>query len=161
MSLNIQEYVLSEQDLQAAAIEVKKYAAWYNQTAVKMRVTKNNSYELPSISPVAANMINVWLDGAQPSPKSLEDLIAALEDFAHSAPRVTVTLAAPPPNSLKQTIAAWFRKNVDPNTLVSFKFNATILGGMVVVYGSHVYDWSFKRQILASREKFPEVLRNV
>jgi F0F1-type ATP synthase delta subunit len=84
-----------------------------------------------------------------------------LEDFSDSAPRVTVTLAAPAPNSLKQTIALWFRENIAPNTLVNFKFNSTILGGMVVVYGSRIYDWSFRRQILVSREKFPEVLRNV
>jgi hypothetical protein len=32
---------------------------------------------------------------------------------------------------------------------------------MVVVHGSRIYDWSFRRQILATREKFPEVLRNV
>jgi hypothetical protein len=155
------KYILSEQDLKAAALEVKKYANWYNQTAVKMKVTKNNSYELPAVSPEATNIINEWLAGNPPTSKSLDDLILALEGFAHDAPRVTITLAAPPPNSLKQTLAAWFRQNIAPNTLVNFKFNATILGGMVVVYGSHIYDWSFRRQILAAREKFPEVLRNV
>ena len=50
---------------------------------------------------------------------------------------------------------------VAPDVLVNFQFNATILGGMVVRYGSHVYDWSFRRQILAKRDTFPEVLRRV
>jgi hypothetical protein len=158
---DFQKYVLSEQDLKAVVLEVKKYANWYNQTAVKMKVTKNNSYELPAISTQATNIINEWLAGNPPSSKSLDDLILALDDFGYKAPRVTITLAAPPPNSLKQTLAAWFRQNVAPNALINFKFNATILGGMVVVYGSHVHDWSFRRQILAARAKFPEVLRNV
>jgi hypothetical protein len=161
MSLTLQKYVLSEQDLKVATLEVKKYATWYNQTAVKMRVTKNNTYELPPISPEATNIVNEWLEGNPPSSKSLDELIAAMEDFAYLASHVTITLAAPPPNSLKQTLADWFRENINPNALVNFKFNATILGGMVVIYGSHVYDWSFRRQILTSREKFPEALRNV
>jgi hypothetical protein len=161
VSLNIRNYVYSQQDLKAAILEVKKYTTWFNQTEVKMRVTKNNSYELPTISPVATNIINEWLDGKPPDAKSLENLIAALEDFEAAAPRVTITLAAPPPGSLKQTITEWFRQNVDPNILVNFKFNGTILGGMVVSYGSHVHDWSFRRQVLSSRAKFPEVLRNV
>jgi hypothetical protein len=161
MSLNLQNHIYTQQDLKAAIIEVKKYASWFSQTAIKMRVTKNNEYELPVIAPTATIIINEWLEGNPPSQKSLESLIVALEEYEATAPRVTITLAAPPPGSLKQTITLWFRKNVDPNMLVNFKFNATILGGMVVSYGSHVYDWSFRRQILASREKFPEVLRRV
>jgi hypothetical protein len=161
VSLNIRNYVYSQQDLKAAILEVKKYTTWFNQTEVKMRVTKNNSYELPEISPVATNIINEWLEGKPPDAKSLEKLIATLEDFEAAAPRVTITLAAPPPGSLKQTITEWFRQNVDPNILVNFKFNGTILGGMVVSYGSHVHDWSFRRQVLSARTKFPEVLRNV
>jgi hypothetical protein len=161
MKPGFEKYILSEQDLKAAILEVKKYSTWYNQTAVKMKVTNNNSYEPPVISAVATIIINDWLGGNQPTPKAIDELITALEDFADTAPRVTVTLAAPAPNSLKQTIALWFRENIAPNTLVNFKFNSTILGGMVVVYGSRIYDWSFRRQILVSREKFPEVLRNV
>jgi hypothetical protein len=161
MKPNFENHVLSEQDLKAVILEVKKYATWFNQTAVKMKVTNNNSYDIPSISTPATNIINEWLNGNPPNPKSLDELIVALEDFASSAPRVSVTLAAPPTNSLKLTIATWFRQNISPNTLVNFKFNSTILGGMVVVHGSRIYDWSFRRQILATREKFPEVLRNV
>jgi hypothetical protein len=161
VSLNLQNHIYTQQDLKAAIIEVKKYNSWFNQASIKMRVTKNNNYELPEISPVATIIINEWLEGNPPSQKNLEALVVALEDYEATAPRVTITLAAPPPNSLKQTITTWFRKNVDENLLVNFKFNATILGGMVVSYGSHVYDWSFRRQILASREKFPEVLKNV
>jgi hypothetical protein len=161
MSLNLQSYIYTQQDLKAAITEVKKYSSWFNQAAIKMRVTKNNEYELPVIAPTATIIINEWLEGNPPSQKSLEALIEELEEYESIAPTVTITLAAPPPNSLKLSITGWFRQNVDAKMLVNFKFNATILGGMVVSYGSHVYDWSFRRQILASREKFPEVLRRV
>ena len=70
-------------------------------------------------------------------------------------------MAGPAPAQLKQKIVEWCRKNIDGDILVDFRFNATLLGGMVVKWGSHVYDWSFKRQLMAARAKFPEVLRNV
>jgi hypothetical protein len=158
---NFQNHVLSVDDLKSVILEVRKYITWFNQTEIKMKVTKNNSYELPAISATATEIINEWLAGNAPAQKNLDELMAALEDFEASAPRVTITLAAPPPNSLKKSLADWFRQNVSPNMLVNFKFNGTILGGMVVSYKSHIYDWSFRRQVLSSREKFPEVLRRV
>jgi hypothetical protein len=155
-----QNHVLSVDDLKSVILEVRKYITWFSQTEIKMKVTKDNSYELPAISATATEVINEWLNGNPPTQKNLEGLLLALEDFEASAPRVTITLAAPPPNSLKQSLSGWFRQNVSPNMLVNFKFNGTILGGMVISYKSHIYDWSFRRQVLANREKFPEVLRN-
>jgi hypothetical protein len=161
MKLSLQDNVTSTQDLKAVILEVRKYAKWFNQTSVKMRTTKGSSYQPPAISPPAANLINECVEGKQVSQEKLDELTAVLEDFEATAPRVSIALAAPPPSDLRQTLTGWFRKNIDPNTLVDFSFNATMLGGMVVQYGSHVYDWSFKRQILAAREHFPEVLRHV
>jgi F0F1-type ATP synthase delta subunit len=96
-----------------------------------------------------------------PKKIRLDKLIETLEDYGTSAPIITITLAAPAPNSLKKTLIDWCRKNIAPNALIDFRFNATMLGGMVVQYGSRIYDWSFRRQILAARDKFPEILRNV
>jgi F0F1-type ATP synthase delta subunit len=70
-------------------------------------------------------------------------------------------LAAPPSNGIKKTLVAWCRKNIATDILVNFDFNSTLLGGMVVRYGSHVFDWSFRRKILEEHSKFPGVLRNV
>jgi hypothetical protein len=53
MKPSFEKFVLGEHDLKAAILEVKKYSTWYNQTAVKMKVTNNNSYDPPVIS--AAN----------------------------------------------------------------------------------------------------------
>jgi hypothetical protein len=159
--INLQDNIYSREDLREVILEVKKYAGWYAQTAIKMQVTKNNTYEEPAFSPVAVNIINQWAKENPISQKSLDALIQALEDYAKSAPVITITLAAPVPNSLKKVLVEWCRKNIAPNALIDVRFNATMLGGMVVQYGSHIHDWSFRRQILAERGKFPEVLRRV
>jgi hypothetical protein len=159
--INLQDNIYSREDLREVILEVKKYAGWYAQTAIKMQVTKNNTYEEPAFSPVAVSIINQWAKENPISQKSLDALIQALEDYAKSAPVITITLAAPVPNSLKKVLVEWCRKNIAPNALIDVRFNATMLGGMVVQYGSHIHDWSFRRQILAERGKFPEVLRRV
>ena len=153
--------VSSRQDLKAVIRELQAYLHWLSQNEIKQAVTKQTFGEQPSLSPAAQEIINSSQDGQAPTKESLAKLVEELEAFAAKAPFVSVTLAAPASASLKQAIVSWFRQNTRPDLLVDFNFNATMLGGMVVRYGSHVFDGSFKRKILANRAKFPEVLRNV
>ena len=161
MKFNLQPNLSSRQDFQAAVLEIKKYARWFSQASIKQQVANSPPSQQPAVSEVAADLINQWHAGKPASPQSFDELVKELEDFAAKAPFVTVTLAAPAPNKLRAELVDWFRQNVRSDLLIDFNFNATMLGGMVVRYGSHVFDWSFKRQILAARNKFPEVLRHV
>lgn len=160
-SLKLSEDIATRQDLQTVTLEVKNYAAWAEHAAVKKQVTKAAKSDPPAISAAAAGMINQWQAGKDTAGQSLDGLIKSLEDFAAAAPHATITLAAPAPAKLKHDIVGWFRTAVRPDMLVDFKFDSTMLGGMMVACGSRVFDWSFKRQILAGRDKFPEVLKNV
>ncbi len=142
-------------------LEVREYARWFSQAAIKQRVNAGQTAETPAITPAATELILQWAPKEQLNSKRLDELIAALEALKETAPSMTITLAAQAPGDLKKTLVGWCRQNISPDILVSFKFNATILGGMVVRFGSHVFDWSFRRQILASRAQFPEILRRV
>jgi hypothetical protein len=161
MSFELPADVVSFQDLQILILEVERYSQWFSQAAVKQRVAKDSSSQPPVISPSAAEIIKLWGQKNEASQKSLDGLISSLKQLETKAPKFSVTLAAPPSGGLKKELAAWFRTNVSPNALVNFSFNRAILGGMVVSFGSHTYDWSFRRQILTGREKFAEVLRYV
>jgi F0F1-type ATP synthase delta subunit len=161
MKLNLQDSVYSPQDLKAIILEVRKYAHWAAQYTVKMRVSNDKSDLTPTISQTTTKIIKEWAEQNPLNEKSIGELISSLEALEANSPRITITLPAAPGNSLKKTLVMWFRQNIDADILVDFHFNSTLLGGMVVRYGSHVYDWSFRRQILAARERFPEVLRRV
>ena len=161
MKLNLQTSVSSRQDLKAVIIELQRYVHWFSQNDIKQKVASQQFEGQPELSAAAHDLIGQW-HGAKPATQaSLAQLIKALEEFAAKALFVSVTLAAPASASLRQAIVGWFRQNVRSDLLVDFNFNATMLGGMVVRYGSHVFDWSFKRQVLANRSKFPEILRHV
>ncbi len=161
MKLNLQAKVSSPQDLRAITLEVRQYAQWFSQYSIKKRVSSSKSDAPPPMSETGVALIKELTDSKQLSQAGLDELIAALENLETTSPRITITLAAAAPNSLKKTLVAWCREQIEPNILVDFRFNSTLLGGMVVRYGSHVYDWSFRRQILAARGSFPEILRRV
>ncbi len=161
MNLELPDSVLSAQDLKALIQDVQNYARWFSQNSIKAKVTGQMPTEPLVVSDAAAGLI---ADAAKEKPHdtaSLDALLLNLKNLESTLPRVTITLAALPAGSLKKALAGWCRQNISKNILVDFRFNATILGGMVVRYGSHVHDWSFRRQILAARSKFPEVLRHV
>ncbi len=161
MKLVLPDSVSSLQDIRVIVVEVRGYARWYSHDALKKRFDTKHTSEPPVISSATTALMQEWHAGKPVGQASLDKLIAVLEDFETTAPSVAITLAAPPNSGLKKTLVSWCRANIAPTVLVSFEFNTTLLGGMVVRSGSHIYDWSFRRQILEAREHFPEVLRNV
>jgi hypothetical protein len=142
-------------------MDVHDYARWFAHESIKSHVDVEHMSDPPTMSPATTELIYEWGAKKSITEQSLAELIEELEQYNHNAPNITITLAAPPTSDIKKTLVAWCRKNIAPNILVNFQFNTTLLGGMVVRYGSRVFDWSFRRQLLAARERFPEVLRRV
>ncbi|HZL07642.1 MAG TPA: F0F1 ATP synthase subunit delta [Candidatus Dormibacteraeota bacterium] len=161
MNLKLPASISSPQDLKAIMLEIRQYSRWFAHADVKKRVGGGAASEPPVISPAAASLVQELGSSKPLSQASLDGLAEALEVFAAKAPQITITLAAMPSDGLKKTLITWCRQHIAPDILVTFRFNSTLLGGMVVRYGSRVFDWSFRRQILAARGKFPEVLRHV
>jgi len=161
MKISLPDEVYSLQDLKVIILDIRRYAKWYSQYAIKLHVTTVRPNDSLVISKNAADLINSYSSGRALDQSFLDELITSLDSMAATLPRMTITVAAPPPDSLKKTLINWLRQNIHPNMLVEFHFKSALLGGMVVKFGSHVYDWSFRRQILAAQDKFPEVLRHV
>ena len=153
--------VSSLQDLGILSLEIREYAKWFSHNAIKERVHARGATPPPPLSPGALEMIRTISSKKLLSQQMLDDLLREIETAKKNAPTITITLAAPAANDLKQTLVGACREHIADNALVTFKFSSGLLGGMVVAYGSRVFDWSFRRQILANGSKFPEVLRHV
>lgn len=161
MKKPLSEAIISPQDLTAAMLEVREYARWFNQATIRQKLKAGEPVDPPGASPAVVDLLKAWAADKPLDAKRLDDLLDELADWQDRAPHVKLTLAAPAPTPVRRDLAAWCRTNIDPEALLSFNFNATLLGGMVISCGSHIFDWSFRRQILESRGKFPEVLRRV
>lgn len=156
MKLSIPASIASLQDLSALAVEIHTYSQYHQHEAIKSRVSGTEvKSEPPALSAAAVELINAWKDG------DLDDLERSLADYAKTAKTITVTLAAPPTGAVKRVLVDWMRKNVDETILVEVQFNSTLLGGLVVRAGSHIYDWSFRSKLLSADAKFSEALGRV
>jgi hypothetical protein len=161
MKLKLDGTVASPQDLRALRNELHAYGSWLAHNDIKHQTGAGSKTSAPDLSPAAKNCLKTYVPSSSKASIALDELVAELDKLTGTAEHITITLAAPAPGSLKQTLVDWCRDNLADNILVSFQFNANLLGGMVVRSGSHIFDWSFRRQILDGRAKFPEVLRSV
>lgn len=161
MKLVVPDSVASAQDLAAVLADVQTYAKWASRELIKQKVAGKSAGPQPAITPEAGEIIRTWSGGKDLTQTSLDGLVKALEDYKKSAPSVTITLAAVPSGEVKVKLVAWCRKNLAENVLVSFRLNRNILGGLVVAYGSHIHDWSFRRKLLEAEKPFTEVLAGV
>lgn len=161
MGFQLPNSVSSAQDVSSLIREVHDYSTWFSHNVIKQRAGSKKLTDQPELSPVAVEVIRDWAGKTQLTQTKIDDLIKTLEQFKTTAPTLTITLAAPATGDVKKILVEWCRKNIDPNVLVTFRFNSSLLGGMVVRFGSQIFDWSFRRKILANKDKFPEVLRRV
>lgn len=161
MKFKLPETVSSAQDLLALELELRDYAKWFAHNAIKERVHAKHGTPPPALSPAGLDLVRQYSEKRLLTQQHLNELVKTLEDFRRTAPTLTITLAAPPTGDIKKTLVAWCRDNLTPNVLITFQFNATILGGMVVHSGSRIFDWSFRRRLLTERSRFPEILRRV
>jgi hypothetical protein len=153
--------VSSPQDLSALILEIKEYSKWFRHNEIKHKTNAKSASPPPVLSDGALETLRTLRNKNLIKGKDLEELIKTLGRFQAKAPLMTITLAAPAPKALKKNLVDWTRQNLAPDVLITFQFNSTLLGGMVIKCGSHVFDLSLRRKLLNSGNKFPEILRNV
>jgi hypothetical protein len=159
--LKLPTSVSSPGDVMGLILEIKVYQQWYGQYTNAQRTGSNYQANQPELSETASQVIRDWAAEEPLTSARLDSLTEELSHIQQSAPVITITLAASAPAEVKRTLVAWCREHINENILVAFTFNATILGGMVVRYGSRIYDWSFRTQLMNNRQHFPEVLARV
>lgn len=161
MQVVLPSSVSSLQDLNTLSLEIREYAKWFAHNAIKQRVHAKNATPPPILSSAGLEMIRSVSSSKLLSQKDLDTLLAEFEVLKLKAPTITITLAAPASKDVKESLVSACRLHIAHAAFVNFKFNSSILGGMVISYGSHVLDWSFRRQILENRLAFTEVLKSV
>ncbi len=159
--MNLPSSISSLQELNVLSLELHEYSKWFAHNAIKERVHAKNGTPPPVLSAGASELVRSASAGKLLSQTILDKLIKDIEDLKKTAKSATITLAAPVNKETKLSLVSACRTNIENNLLVTFKFNSTLCGGMVIQYGSRVFDWSFRRQILENRAQFAEILKRV
>lgn len=94
-------------------------------------------------------------------PRSFEIISKGFNIIRDKAPVVHLTLAALPNRTLKRQLVEWFRHEINPYMLLTFAVRTDIGGGIVVRAGSHIYDFSFRQQIIGNKHRISEIYESV
>ncbi len=116
---------------------------------------------LPTLSAASLEVLRILPEKSRSDVKAIDQIAQELMGIIKAAPVVNITLAGPPPLTLKTALTEWFRQNTNQNTLVAFHVNPDIAGGMVVRTVNEVHDFSFRKGLLAHPEKMIEVIERV
>ena len=161
MKPELNEDIISSEDLRSVIDELKDYQDYVRHDQIKANLSKHASSTSPALSRPAATLIAAAMEHHPLNHEEMAHLVMSLEKAYIKAPKLKIVLAAVPTQGIKKQITVWVRENVDNDVLIDFSYNQSLLGGMVVTAGSHIYDWSLRRSILAAQPKLNGMVAHV
>ena len=150
--------VYSPQLLESVIFDVQAYLDWVRQNQIRRKVGAKPKGE-PNHSDETVLVIEAWLGSKPPTLESIEQLLQHLRTL--KLPQVHITLAALPNRSQREALVKWFRTSTTPHLLVSFVADRNLGGGIVVRTPNHVYDFTWKQELVTARDKLAGILKRV
>jgi hypothetical protein len=150
----------SPEQLSAIIIELRGHISSLRDASVRAKAAHATA---PEPAHTSALLLGVLREsGVTPTdqPES-EKLLKDLEAIRNKAPAVHLMMAALPNRDLKRKLTDWFRAEIHPYALLTFAVRADIGGGIIIQAGSHVYNWSFREQILSHKSRISEIYNSV
>lgn len=150
--------VYSPQLLESVMYDLQVYLDWIRQNQIRKQVGAKPKDE-PNHSDETVLVIEAWQNGRPPTIESVQDLLAHLRGL--KLPQVHITLAALPNHAQRQSLVDWFRTNTTPHLLVSFIADRNMGGGVVIRTPNRVFDYSWRQELVAGRDKLAGIVRRV
>lgn len=150
----------SPDQLSAVILELRAHTSALRDAAVRAKTT---GATITAPAHTSALLLGA-LKGAGVSTTDqagAEKLLRELEAIRDKAPAVHLMMAALPNRDLKRKLTEWFRSEIHPYTLLTFATRADMGGGVIIQAGSHVYDFSFRQQILGHKARISEIFKSV
>jgi len=144
--------IYSPDQLSELVLELQDLAAQQRNIAAR---SKNNNESLTTSAELSQLLHQNNISPA--SVSALEALEKEIAAILSTAPTSHLLLAAMPTRAFKRQIIAWFRTEISPLALVTFAARSDIGGGAIVQAGSHVYDFSFRRLVIANKARIAEI----
>jgi len=86
-------------------------------------------------------------------------VLEALRSLRKTAPVVHLTFAAEADPASLAEIADWFRKNMNPHTLIEVGLQPSLVAGTYIRSQNKVYDYSLRSRIIGKRDSLVDALR--
>lgn len=76
-----------------------------------------------------------------------KDFLAKMKKSLADLPTVSLTLALAPSQALGKRLASWLGEFVAPNAILDITVDKAILGGVLISFRGHYYDFSLKKKL--------------
>jgi hypothetical protein len=150
--------VYSPQLLESVIYDLQYYLDWIRQNQIRKQVGAKPKDE-PNHSDETVLVIKTWLAGKPATLEAVEALLEYLKNL--KLPEVHIMLAALPNRAQRLTLVDWFRNNTSQELLLSFVADRNLGGGIVVRTPNRVFDFTWKQQLIAGRDKLAGILKRV
>jgi len=155
--LSLPPDVYSPEVLSIVMMELRDHILQATQAATKARVTNaTTTAERPHLS-AQLRAVLATAGVKEDDLARLQTLSTQLEDLRKQAPVVHLLLTALPNRPQKHQFVQWFREHIHPHLLLTFATRSDIGGGVIVQAGSHVYDFSFREQLIHNKKRIGEL----
>jgi len=150
----------SPEQLSTIIIELRGHASSLRDATVRARVAPQES---PAQIHTSALLLGTYREAgvSQTDQIASEKLLKQLEAIRDRAPAVHLMMAALPNRDFKRKLVEWFRSEIHPYSLLTFATRADIGGGVIIQAGSHIYNYSFREQILSHKHRISEMYNSV
>ena len=160
MAFELPGSVYSPQLMESVIYEIEQYLEWYRETKIKQTVgAKSPVAAQPTHSTETQLTIEAWLAGKPATVETLEALIDHLKKL--KMPEVHIMLAALPNRAQREAFVDWFRTNTTPHLLLSFTADRNLGGGAVIRTPNRTFDFTWKQELLNSRDKLAGIVKSV
>jgi hypothetical protein len=149
----------SPDQLGAVILELRSYLSLLRDTSVRAHLAQAEA-GAPHASALLLGVLrstNIELTDQLKIEKALKEL----EVIRSKAPAAHLMMAALPNRDLKRKLIDWFRTEIHPYMLLTFATRTDIGGGVVIQAGSHIYNYSFRQQILSHKGRISEIFNSV
>lgn len=152
--------VYSPDQLSALILEIGNYRGHLRDAAVRAKTGSKKQAPLPEPSDILAQLLEE--SGVKPDDaEAVDTLRKELELKLKKSPVVHLLLAAHPTSAIKRQFTTWFRTEINSEILLTFAVRSDIGGGLILQAGSRVYDFSFKRRLIANKKRIAEIASSV
>ena len=160
MAYELPPEVYSPHLLESVIYDLEQYTDWYRQTRIQHKVgAAVASQPEPDHSAETELVIRNHFGSQTPTLETLEGLLAELR--ALKLPEIHVKLAAMPNHEQRRVLVSWFHTNISSRALISFVADRNLGGGIVIRTPNHVYDFTWKQQLMGGASKLAGIIHRV
>jgi len=158
MELKLPPSVASKRDIIKLQREIERLL----DERLQQKISQEQVGDLRKVSNSSRNLISFFEhNSVEINDENLKKVLQILEGMRQHSPVIRIAFASEPDYETSEKVVGWFRKNISPQTLVQIGVQPMIAGGCVVQSPMKRYDFSLRKHILDSSDKFLEVFNRV